>query len=134
MRLEKDNYKLIDHPADNYIDYNSMVDNLEEEHMRRDVFTTAIESTGQITAANAVEGDSSQRPELIAIQASESSVPAIAKVAPVASQKPRVNKTRDKVLSAQTAALKKQSSSGGAAAEAAQVVKRRGPRKKKDVI
>ena len=134
LRLEKDNYKLIDHPADNYIDYNSMVDNLEEEHMRRDVFTTAIESTGQITAANAAEGDSSQPPETVANQASESAVPAIAKVAPVASQKPRVNKARDKVLSAQATALKKQGSSGGATAEAAQVVKRRGPRKKKDVI
>jgi hypothetical protein len=33
-------YKLIDHPADYQIDYNSMIDFLEEEHMRRDVFTT----------------------------------------------------------------------------------------------
>ena len=51
LRLEKDNYKLIDHPADNYIDYNSMVDNLEEEHMRRDVFTTAIETTAGANAS-----------------------------------------------------------------------------------
>ena len=43
-QLEKGNYRLVDHPADNYVDYNSMVDNLEEEHMRRDVFTTAIET------------------------------------------------------------------------------------------
>ena len=60
LRLDKDNYKLIDHPADNYIDYNSMVDNLEEEHMRRDVFTTAIESTGQITATNLAQSSESQ--------------------------------------------------------------------------
>ena len=33
----------MEHPADSFIDYNSMVDNLEEEHMRRDVFTTAYE-------------------------------------------------------------------------------------------
>jgi hypothetical protein len=35
---------LVDHPADNQVDYNSMIDFLEEEHMRREVFTTAIES------------------------------------------------------------------------------------------
>lgn len=39
---------LIDHPADNYIDYNSLVDTLEEEHNRREVFTTALENTNQI--------------------------------------------------------------------------------------
>ena len=37
------NYKMMEHPADSFIDYNFMVDNLEEEHLRRDVFTTAIE-------------------------------------------------------------------------------------------
>ena len=63
LRFEKDNYKLIDHPADNYIDYNSMVDNLEEEHMRRDVFTTAIDTTGQITAANLTETNASKSPD-----------------------------------------------------------------------
>ena len=60
LKLKTDNYKLIDHPADNFIDYNSMVDNLEEEHLRRDVFTTAIETTGQIInpSAGADEGSS----------------------------------------------------------------------------
>lgn len=53
--MEQQNYKLIDHPADNYVDYNSMVDNLEEEHMRRDVFTTAIETTnGQVNINPAI--------------------------------------------------------------------------------
>lgn len=42
--LQRDGFKLIEHPADTFIDYNSMVDNLEEEHIRRDVFTTALES------------------------------------------------------------------------------------------
>lgn len=41
------NYKLIDHPADNQVDYNSIIDFLEEEHMRRDVFTTANESASR---------------------------------------------------------------------------------------
>mmetsp|Transcript_23361 Transcript_23361/g.31291 ORF Transcript_23361/g.31291 Transcript_23361/m.31291 type:complete len:92 (+) Transcript_23361:891-1166(+) len=45
------NYKLVDHPADSFIDYNSMVDNLEEEHLRRDVFTTATENTTSRSAA-----------------------------------------------------------------------------------
>lgn len=58
LRHENENYKLVDHPADNFIDYNSMVDNLEEEHMRRDVFTTAIESTGTATMAAGVAPDS----------------------------------------------------------------------------
>ena len=44
--LRQKSYKLIDHPADNAIDYNSMVDNLEEEHLRREVFTTANENLG----------------------------------------------------------------------------------------
>ena len=30
----------MDHPADYQVDYNSMIDFLEEEHMRREVFTT----------------------------------------------------------------------------------------------
>ena len=37
---------MMEHPADSFIDYNFMVDNLEEEHLRRDVFTTAIEEKG----------------------------------------------------------------------------------------
>jgi len=40
------NFKLVDHPADNQVDYNSIIDFLEEEHMRREVFTTAIEPRG----------------------------------------------------------------------------------------
>lgn len=43
LKLQEGAFKLVDHPADNYIDYNSMIDSLEEEHMRRDVFTTAVE-------------------------------------------------------------------------------------------
>ena len=39
------NYKFVDHPADNQVDYNSIIDFLEEEHMRREVFTTAIDSS-----------------------------------------------------------------------------------------
>ena len=35
----------MDHPADNQVDYNSIIDFLEEEHMRREVFTTAIDSS-----------------------------------------------------------------------------------------
>jgi hypothetical protein len=41
------NYKFVDHPADNQVDYNSMIDFLEEEHMRREVFTTANESASR---------------------------------------------------------------------------------------
>ena len=37
---QKVNY--IDHPADITIDYNSMIDFLEEEHLKREVFTTAV--------------------------------------------------------------------------------------------
>jgi len=33
-------FRCVDHPADYQIDYNSMIDFLEEEHMRREVFTT----------------------------------------------------------------------------------------------
>ena len=38
------NYKFVDHPADNQVDYNSIIDFLEEEHMRREVFTTVIDT------------------------------------------------------------------------------------------
>ena len=44
--MQNGGFKLTEHPADSFIDYNSMVDNLEEEHMRRDVFTTAYEVSG----------------------------------------------------------------------------------------
>lgn len=55
IRLQEGVFKLVDHPADNYIDYNSMIDSLEEEHMRRDVFTTAVEpvNDGQIKVTDA---------------------------------------------------------------------------------
>lgn len=32
--------ELADHPADLFLDYNEVVDNLEEEHLKREVFTT----------------------------------------------------------------------------------------------
>jgi len=32
--------ELENHPADYFVDYNEIVDNLEEEHLKRDVFTT----------------------------------------------------------------------------------------------
>ena len=37
-RVDSINFE--DHPADKQIDYNSVIDFLEEEHLRRDVFTT----------------------------------------------------------------------------------------------
>jgi len=45
----------VDHPADNQIDYNSIIDFLEEEHLRRDVFTTVVDHSnndGQVSADN----------------------------------------------------------------------------------
>lgn len=32
--------ELENHPADYFVDYNEIVDTLEEEHLKRDVFTT----------------------------------------------------------------------------------------------
>lgn len=41
------NYKFVDHPADTQVDYNSIIDFLEEEHLRRDVFTISHKVDGR---------------------------------------------------------------------------------------
>jgi len=43
--------ELENHPADYFVDYNEIVDNLEEEHLKRDVFTTA-KTEGQAEEGN----------------------------------------------------------------------------------
>jgi len=41
VHMSKSNsVKQVDHPSDFQLDYNELVDDLEEEHCRRDVFTT----------------------------------------------------------------------------------------------
>ena len=37
--LEKE-IQFVDHPIDHQLDYNELVDDLEEEHLKREVFTT----------------------------------------------------------------------------------------------
>ena len=39
--------ELESHPADYFVDYNEIVDTLEEEHLKRDVFTTIKTSAAQ---------------------------------------------------------------------------------------
>lgn len=41
MHLGKREFvEFVDHPIDHQLDYNELVDDLEEEHLKRDVFTT----------------------------------------------------------------------------------------------
>jgi len=40
--------ELENHPADYFVDYNEIVDTLEEEHLKRDVFTTIKTNAAQI--------------------------------------------------------------------------------------
>jgi len=93
-----------------------MVDNLEEEHMRRDVFTTAIETTGQLNLS-AAEGAA----EAAALAGQAMGEPM---------SKPRA-KAQDKFAAAAELALRK---AGGGDDLAGGVIKRRGPRKKRDVV
>ena len=125
LKLKTDNYKLIDHPADNFIDYNSMVDNLEEEHLRRDVFTTAIETTGQIINPTQGADEGSSQSQVLKPSPRGDDFPGD----PAASQNKAKTKAKEKLNQATNQILKK----GDLEAEAAGV-KRRGPRKKKEVV
>ena len=50
--------KQVDHPSDFQLDYNELVDDLEEEHCRRDVFTTdQAQKGGDTKEEQSIESD-----------------------------------------------------------------------------
>lgn len=123
IELQKKNYYLQDHPADSYIDYNSMVDNLEEEHMRRDVFTTAVEGGNEMS----MNPPTTPNDNSVSFISHSGDTPGSLRNTKESPNKAMV-KGRAKLTVAQTMATKKME------ADKIDFVKRRGPRKKKEVV
>ena len=126
--LHGQNYKFVDHPADSFIDYNSMVDNLEEEHLRRDVFTTATEGTAN-NAARVVDQDI--EPAAVKIEQTPKRVRLIKQESSEQSKK-MVKKPKSKLLEKQDKSADKSLKHQEPVPQS--LIKKRGPRKKKEVV